>query len=95
MATWFTALQAVLAHDFVRPADTAPVADLADWWWERADLLEQLRRKTADAFAWERVQDLVEQAEAEARRLGSAAPRAAMPWPVGSHSHPGTSGSVL
>lgn len=68
MATLFTALSAVVAHFFSKPEDTAPAVDRSSWWFEHADLLAQLRAKTEDPFSWERVQDLVEQAEREARR---------------------------
>ncbi|MBB5808953.1 hypothetical protein F4560_008721 [Saccharothrix ecbatanensis] len=80
MTTYFSALSAVMAHDFRKPEDTAPPAARADWWFERADLLSVLGRKTEDPFEWERVQNFVEEAESEAKRLVDLVP--VTPWPV-------------
>ena len=72
-------VSALVGHQADKPEETAPEVERAQWWFERADLLRALRAKTHNAFVWERVQDLVEQAEAEARRL---LPVAVSPWSV-------------
>ncbi|GAB2999786.1 hypothetical protein [Saccharothrix stipae] len=64
-----TALAAVVEHVAEKPEESATRADRAAWWFERADLLRVLRAKVDNAFTWERVQDLVEAAETEGRRL--------------------------
>lgn len=72
-------VSALVEHQAERPDEMASESERAQWWLERADLLRDLRARIENPFTWERVQTLVEQAEAEGRRLLADA---VSPWSV-------------